>query len=83
MATTGTTSTKGQSAVSVRFSKMGKWTDKAYTFKSEILYPPGTLVIVNVNDSWQIAQVAAAYETYNFKPGIKYTKVYGEFTPPK
>lgn len=67
-------STDQSYAVHVVFFERGYWS-KAYTYKSDIAYAIGDIVIVPTNDFYSVGKVTGSEKGYKFKSDIKYKSI--------
>lgn len=58
-------------AVHVVFFERGYWS-KAYTYKSEMPYAIGEVVVVPTNEFYSVGKVTGSEKGYKFKEGINY-----------
>ena len=59
-------------AVRVRFKEHGRWSMKAYTYKSTFRPEIGDKVLVPAGEWYGVGEVVAVYDEYAFKPDISY-----------
>lgn len=53
----------------------GVWGEKGYTFKSDLPYLPGDLVLSEVKDWYGVVKVVKCTPKYAFNPTLNYKKI--------